>query len=163
MPPSLPPLTIGLISDTHGLLRPEACDALAGSQFIIHAGDIGSPAVLEGLSRIAPVTAIRGNVDRDAWAAALPPTEVVEAGGLHIYVIHNLAELDLDPGTADFKAVVSGHSHHPAIGEKDGVLYINPGSAGPRRFSLPVAVARLTVSDRRIEPELIELACPKSR
>jgi len=156
-------ITIGLISDTHGLLRPEAIDALTGSDFIVHAGDIGSLEVLEDLARLAPVTAIRGNVDRGNWAAALPPTEVLEAGGTYLYVVHDIAELDLDPVAAGFRVVVSGHSHQPAAREKDGVLYINPGSAGPRRFSLPVAVARLTVADGRIAPELIALNCPRQR
>jgi putative phosphoesterase len=156
-------LTIGLISDTHGLLRPEAVAALGGSDFIVHAGDIGSPEVLIGLARLAPVTAIRGNVDRGGWAAALPPTEVLDAGGTYVYVVHNVAELDLDPVAAGFQAVVSGHSHQPAMREKNGVLYINPGSAGPRRFSLPTAVGRLTVIGDRIAPELIALDCPRQR
>jgi putative phosphoesterase len=156
-------ITIGLISDTHGLLRPEAVAALAGSDFIVHAGDIGSPEVLEGLARLAPVTAIRGNVDRGDWAAKLPPTEVLEAGGIYLYVVHDIAELDLDPAAAGFQAVVSGHSHQPAAREKDGVLYINPGSAGPRRFSLPIVVGRLTIADGRVLPELIALDCPRLR
>jgi len=156
-------ITIGLISDTHGLLRPEAVAALIGSDFIIHAGDIGSPEVLEGLARVAPVTAIRGNVDRGDWASEIPLTEVLEAGGMYLYVVHDIAELDLDPVAAGFQAVVSGHSHQPAAREKDGVLYINPGSAGPRRFSLPVAVARLTIAGGRIAPELIALDCPRQR
>ena len=156
-------LTIGLISDTHGLLRQEAIAALTGSDFIVHAGDIGSPEVLEGLARLAPVTAIRGNVDRGNWAAGLPPTEVLEAGGTYLYVVHNLAELDLDPAAAGFRVVVSGHSHQPRVREKDGVLYINPGSAGPRRFSLPVAVGRLMIADNRVVPELIALDCPRQR
>jgi len=159
------PIVISLISDTHGLLRPEAVAGLAGSDFIVHAGDIGSTDVLEGLARIAPITAIRGNVDRGDWAAGLPPTEVLGAGGTYLYVVHDIAELDLDPVAAGFQAVISGHSHQPAVREKDGVLYINPGSAGPRRFSLPIAVGRLTISGGRIVPELIELACapPKTR
>ena len=156
-------ITIGLISDTHGLLRPEAVAALTGSDFIIHAGDIGSPEVLEGLARVAPVTAIRGNVDRGDWASEIPLTEVLEAGGMYLYVVHDIAELDLDPAAAGFQAVVSGHSHQPAAREKDGVLYINPGSAGPRRFSLPVAVARLTIADGQIASELIALDCPRQR
>jgi len=157
------PLIIGLISDTHGLLRPETIAALAGSDFIVHAGDIGSPEVLDGLARIAPVTAIRGNVDRGDWAADLPPTEVLDAGGTYLYVVHDIAELDLDPVAAGFHVVVSGHSHQPAIREKDGVLYINPGSAGPRRFSLPIAVGRLTVSAGRMMPELATLECAPAR
>jgi uncharacterized protein len=155
------PIAVGLISDTHGLLRPEAVAALTGSDFIVHAGDIGSPEVLAGLSRIAPVTAIRGNVDRGDWASDLPQSEVLECGGAFIYVVHNLAELDLDPAAAGFQAVVSGHSHSPRIHEKDGVLFVNPGSAGPRRFSLPIAVSRLTVMGNRVGAELIELDCAK--
>jgi putative phosphoesterase len=156
-------LVIGLISDTHGLLRPEAVAALAGSHFIVHAGDVGSPEVLEELARLAPVTAIRGNVDRGDWAAQLPPTEVLDACGTCLYVVHNIAELDLDPAAAGFRVVVSGHSHQPALREKEGVLYINPGSAGPRRFSLPIAVGRLTISADRVTPELIELDCAQKR
>jgi putative phosphoesterase len=151
------PLTIGLISDTHGLLRPEAVAALAGSDFIVHAGDIGSAEVLTGLGRIAPVTAIRGNVDRGGWASALPATDVLQAGEAFIYIVHNLAELDLDPAAAGFQAVVSGHSHMPMTREKDGVLYVNPGSAGPRRFKLPIAVGRLIVRKGRVAAELIEI------
>jgi putative phosphoesterase len=156
MPPSRQ-LTIGLISDTHGLLRPEAVNALGGSDVIIHAGDIGDRRVLSGLSRLAPVMAIRGNVDGGSWAATLPETAILEAGAVRIYVIHNLAELDLDPLVAGFRAVVSGHSHRPGWHEKDGVLFVNPGSAGPRRFSLPIAVARLHVTGQRVSAELIEL------
>jgi uncharacterized protein len=149
--------TIGLISDTHGLLRPGAVAALRGSDAIIHAGDIGDPSVLAELARLAPVTAIRGNIDRGAWAAALPETAVLEIGAAIIFVIHNLAELDIDPAAAGFHAVVSGHSHQPAIREKDGVLYANPGSAGPRRFILPIACGRLRVAGTRVTAELIEL------
>src|SRR5476649_1302422 len=134
------PISIGLISDTHGLLRPEAVAELSGSDVIIHAGDIGSLEVLAGLAQLAPVTAIRGNIDRGDWASGLQHTEVLECGGALIYIVHNLAELDLDPVAAGFRAVVSGHSHSPRIHEKDGVLFVNPGSAGPRRFSLPIAV-----------------------
>jgi uncharacterized protein len=156
-------LAIGLISDTHGLLRPEAIAALTGCDFIIHAGDIGSPEVLERLARIAPVTAVRGNVDRGNWADALPRNDVLDAGGSHLYVIHDVGELDLDPAGAGFPVVVSGHSHQPAVREKDGVLYVNPGSAGPRRFSLPIAIGRLTISAGRIVPELTELACAPAK
>ncbi|HEV2447576.1 MAG TPA: metallophosphoesterase family protein [Candidatus Sulfopaludibacter sp.] len=130
---------VGLISDTHGLLRPRAVEALAGSDLIIHAGDVGDPAILEALRRIAPLTAVRGNIDKAPWARTLPETAVVEG----IYVLHNLRELDLDPAAGGFRAVVSGHSHKPGSFRKNGVLYINPGSAGPRRFRLPVTVARL--------------------
>src|SRR5947207_11909486 len=124
---------IGIISDTHGLLRPEAVELLLGSEHIIHAGDIGAPEIVLALRKIAPVTAIRGNVDRQAWARGFPETEVVELGGLHIYVIHDVNALDLNPKAAGFAAVISGHSHQPKQETKDGVLYFNPGSAGPRR------------------------------
>ena len=151
-------IRIGLISDTHGLLRPEAVAALAGSDFIIHAGDIGGLEVLADLSAIAPVTAIRGNVDRGDWAANLPHTEVLQCGGVFIYVLHNLAELDIDPAAAGFQAVISGHSHNPLIREKNGVLFVNPGSAGPRRFSLPIAVGRLIVTGGRVTAEIVTFA-----
>jgi hypothetical protein len=146
-----------LISDTHGLLRPEAIEALKGSDFIVHAGDIGSPEVLAGLSRLAPVTAIRGNVDRGPWASSLPDNEVLQAGAAFIFVIHNIADLNLDPAAAGFQAVVSGHSHQPGWREKDGVLFVNPGSAGPRRFKLPITVGRLSVTDAGITADLIQL------
>lgn len=148
---------VGLISDTHGLLRPEAVDALRDSDFIIHSGDIGDEQVLRELTRIAPVTAIRGNVDRGKWALALPDRDFVEIAGALIYVIHNVAELDLDPAAAGFQAVISGHSHKPLCREKDGVLYVNPGSAGPRRFSLPLSVGRLVIADCTVAGALIAL------
>jgi len=150
-------ITIGLISDTHGLLRPEALDALRGCDAIIHAGDIGEPTVLTELARIAPVTAIRGNIDKGPWALALHETEVLEVGGVFIYVIHGVGDLDLDPAAAGMRVVVSGHSHQPGIREKDGVLYVNPGSAGPRRFSLPISVGRLVVRDGQVSAELVEI------
>jgi putative phosphoesterase len=134
---------VGLISDTHGLLRPEAVRALVGSDLIIHAGDVGGPEILDALRTVAPVVAVRGNVDTGAWASALPATAVAEAGGTLIYVLHDLNELDLDPAAAGFGVVVSGHSHQPARAERGGVLFVNPGSAGRRRFKLPVTVARL--------------------
>lgn len=149
--------TVGLISDTHGLLRPEAVDALSGSDLIIHSGDIGDPQVLSGLSRLAPVTAVRGNVDRGSWASSLPETEVLKIGAAFIFVLHNVADLDLDPAAAGFQAVISGHSHRPGCREKDGVLFVNPGSAGPRRFTLPITVGRLLVTGTRITADLIEL------
>jgi putative phosphoesterase len=154
------PFTVGLISDTHGLLRPEAVERLAGSDLVVHAGDIGDASVLEGLARIAPVKAVRGNVDRGEWASALPTDEVAEVGGVHLYVLHELGALDLDPTAAGFAAVISGHSHQPLMREKDGVLYVNPGSAGPRRFKLPVTVGRLTIADGRVTAEIVELGCP---
>jgi hypothetical protein len=145
------------VSDTHGLLRPEAVRALRGVERIVHAGDVGSPSVLEELGAIAPVVAVRGNNDRGAWAAKLPATEVVELDGALLYVIHDVAELDLDPAAAGFHAVVSGHSHRPKIERRDGVLYLNPGSIGPRRFKLPVAFARLRVRGGEIDAEIEEL------
>jgi putative phosphoesterase len=148
---------IGVISDTHGLLRPEALRALAGADLIVHAGDIGSPEVLDALRAVAPLVAVRGNNDRGAWASALPETEVVEAGGRSLYVLHDVKELDLDPRAAGFDAVIAGHSHQPRIDRRDGVLYLNPGSAGPRRFRLPIAVARLEVDAARLDAEIVQL------
>jgi putative phosphoesterase len=148
---------VGVISDTHGLLRDEAVAALQGSEIIIHAGDIGKREVLERLSTIAPVHAVRGNNDRDEWARGLPLTEVVELAGLHIYLLHDIAELDIDPVAAGMAAVITGHSHKPLAEVRDGVLFLNPGSAGPRRFTLPISVARLTVVDGRLAPEIVEL------
>jgi uncharacterized protein len=150
-------ITLGVISDTHSLLRPEAAEALRGSDRILHAGDVGAPEILEALAKIAPVVAVRGNVDTASWARALPETEVVETGGVSIYVLHNLGQLDLKPEAAGFRVVVYGHSHHPKIEEKNGVLYFNPGSAGPRRFSLPVSVGKLTIAAGKVQAELVEL------
>jgi putative phosphoesterase len=149
--------TVGVISDTHGLVRPEALAALRGSDLIIHAGDVGAPEVLEALRAIAPVTAVRGNNDHGGWAKALNENEAVEIAGTWLYVLHDLHELDLDPGAAGFAAVIAGHSHRPLIEERKGVLFINPGSAGPRRFSLPVAVARLRVGGGRVRAETVLL------
>lgn len=148
---------VGVISDTHGRLRPEALEALEGSELILHAGDVGEPGILDGLGRIAPVVAVRGNMDRGDWAAELPETEVVEVGEASLYLLHDLGRLDLDPGAAGFAAVVSGHTHRPEIQERDGVLYLNPGSAGPRRLRLPVSVARLRVRGAALEAEIVEL------
>jgi hypothetical protein len=148
---------VGVISDTHGLLRPEAIAALRGTDAIVHAGDVGSPEVLEGLAAIAPVTAIRGNNDRGAWAEKLPLTEVLEIDGVRLYVLHDVKELDLDPRGAGFAAVISGHSHQPRQEERGGVLFFNPGSAGPRRFKLPVAVGRLRIDGGRVRGTLLEL------
>ena len=134
---------IGLISDTHGLLREEAARALAGSELILHAGDVGKAEILEKLRTIAPVVAVRGNIDTGAWAAALPMSATVEAGGGRIYVLHDMHQLDFDPAEAGYGMVISGHSHRPGRTEKGGVVYVNPGSAGPRRFRLPITVARL--------------------
>src|SRR5882724_6355202 len=135
--------TIGLISDTHSLMRPEALAALRGSDLIIHAGDVGSPLIIERLCELAPVVAIKGNIDNGAWASELPATTIVEAGSTLIYVLHDIQQLDLDPAAAQFNIVISGHSHKPAHTEQRGVTYINPGSAGPKRFQLPITVARL--------------------
>jgi len=150
-------LTVGVISDTHGLLRPEALAALTGSDLILHAGDVGGPEVLGPLRELAPVHAVRGNVDRGAWAEALPATEAVEAGRHVFYLLHILEELDLDPAAAGFTAVVTGHSHQPRSEVHGGVLYLNPGSAGPRRFKLPVTVARMRVTAGGLDPEIVEL------
>jgi uncharacterized protein len=140
------PRKIGLISDTHGLLREEAMQALQGSELIIHAGDVGDPRILEALAAIAPLTAVRGNVDTAEWAKSLPETAVAEAGEVSIFVLHDANALDLNPKAAGFHIVVSGHSHKPSRTERNGVLYINPGSAGPRRFSLPTTLAQLDLS-----------------
>lgn len=150
-------ITVGVISDTHGLLRPEATDALKGSDLIVHAGDVGGTDILEQLRTIAPTFAVRGNVDTGAWAKALPITEVVDAGQLRLYVLHDLATLDLDPRAAGFAAVISGHSHRPSAEVRHGVLYLNPGSVGPRRFTLPIAMARLRVTGDRLSHEMIAL------
>ena len=148
---------IGVISDTHGLLRDEAVAALQGSEIIIHAGDIGSSAVLERLSGIAPVHAVRGNNDRDGWARALPLTEVVDMGGVYAYLLHDIADLDIDPAAAGMAAVITGHSHKPVADIRDGVLFLNPGSAGPRRFKLPISVARITIDNGRLDSEIVKL------
>ena len=149
--------TVGVISDTHGLLRPEALSALEGSDVIVHAGDVGDPRILEQLAEIAPVRAVRGNTDHGAWASALPLTDVVEVGGAGLYVLHILDELDLDPAAAGLAAVIHGHSHKPLMDRRDGVLFLNPGSAGPRRFHLPITLVRLKVDGDRLEPELVDL------
>jgi putative phosphoesterase len=148
---------IGVISDTHGLLRPEALRALQGADLIVHAGDIGGPDVLHALRAVAPVVAVRGNNDRGDWAAALPDTDVVKTAGHSLYVLHDVKTLDLDPRAAGFDAVIAGHSHQPRIDRRDGVLYLNPGSAGPRRFRLPIAVARLDVDAAGLEARILPL------
>jgi len=150
-------MLIGVISDTHGLLRPEAAAALQGSDYIIHAGDIGDPVILQQLSQIAPVTAVRGNVDRDHWAKKIPTTNVLKLGIICIYVLHILETLDLKPEVAGFAAVISGHSHVPKQEIKNGVLYFNPGSAGPRRFNLPVSIGRIAVRDATLQAEVVRL------
>ena len=148
---------IGLISDTHGLVRPQALAALEGADLIIHAGDIGKPEVLDSLKTIAPLVAIKGNVDRDGWAKSLPDTKALKIGATRIYLIHNVNELDFDPARRGYQVVVSGHSHKPSIVTREGVLFVNPGSAGPRRFKLPVAIARLRVDKCPVTAEWVEL------
>jgi uncharacterized protein len=148
-------MRIGVISDTHGLLRPEAIELLRGSEHIIHAGDIGSAGIIPALEKIAPVTAIRGNIDNEAWAQRFPETQVVELGGVNLYLIHDVNALDLNPKAAGFAAVISGHSHVPKQEMKDGVLYFNPGSAGPRRFRLPVSVGRLEVGRGEVSATIV--------
>jgi putative phosphoesterase len=148
---------VGLISDTHGLLRPEAEAFLRGSDFIIHAGDIGDAQILRKLRGLAPLTAIRGNNDQADWADRIKETEVLKVDGVLIYVLHNLAELDVDPAAKGFAVVVSGHSHRPSVEKKDGVLYVNPGSAGPRRFKLPIAVAELKIAGTAVQAGIVDL------
>ena len=148
---------VGLISDTHGLLRPEATAFLAGSDHIIHAGDVGHPAILDALAGLAPVTAIRGNVDTDAWAARLPDTTRVDLGGVTLYVLHDLKALDIAPHADGIRVVVYGHSHKASVTERGGVLFVNPGSAGPRRFRLPISVAELLIEGASVSARIHEL------
>lgn len=155
-------MRVGIISDTHGLLRPEAELALEGVDWIIHAGDVGDSEILIRLKRIAPIFAVRGNVDTEPWAQRLPLTTVVEAGGASFYVLHNLRELDLRPGAAKFDFVVSGHTHQPEQSRRQGVLYLNPGSAGPKRFRLPVTLAILELGKAPFRAEIVELPIPES-
>ena len=154
---------IGVIADTHTILRPQVVSAFRGVSRIIHAGDVGSPMVLNELQNIAPVHAVRGNVDQGRWANRLPPNDIVEVGGVLIYVLHDLDDLMLAPKAAGFAAVVHGHSHKPDIDYRDGVLYLNPGSAGPRRFTNPITVARLEVAAGNLRPEIISLESPASQ
>jgi uncharacterized protein len=140
---------IGLISDTHGLLREEAVTALAGCELIVHAGDVGQPEILDRLRAIAPLVVVRGNIDKGGWASALPETAVAECAGVNLYILHDVHALDLNPAAGGFDVVVSGHSHQPSQSTHDGVLYVNPGSAGPRRFKLPITIAKL---DPRVRP-----------
>lgn len=150
-------MLIGVISDTHGPARPEAARALAGVSLIIHAGDVGTPDVLKELRGIAPVVAVRGNTDTEYWARGLRETEVAEAGDVSLYVLHDLARLDLDPGVAGFGAVISGHTHRPLIEERNGILFLNPGSAGPRRSTLPVSLALIRIRGKALAAEIVGL------
>ena len=156
-------MLVGVISDTHGLLRPEAIEALHGSELIVHAGDVGEARVLDDLRAIAPTIAVRGNVDTGQWARALSPTEVVEVEDLHLYVLHDLETLDVDAKAGGFAAVISGHTHRASAQMRNGVLYLNPGSAGPRRFSLPISLARLRVDGSHLSYEVVELPVPAPR
>jgi putative phosphoesterase len=148
---------VGLISDTHGLLREEALRALEGSNLIIHAGDVGKPEILDSLKALAPLIAVRGNIDHGNWAETLPPTAVAETPSALFYVLHDLLQLDLDPKAAGFHIVVSGHTHKPGYSQRGGVLYLNPGSSGPRRFELPVTIARLDLLHKPWKPEFVDL------
>jgi uncharacterized protein len=150
-------MIVGVISDTHGQLRREAAEALRGVDRILHAGDVGDPAILDALARIAPTTAVRGNVDTESWAQVLPETEIVEVGDVSIYILHDLGRLNLKPEAAGIGVVVYGHSHQPKIEEKNGVLYFNPGSAGPLRFKLPVTVGKLVIKGGKVRGEIIRL------
>ncbi|HUL34549.1 MAG TPA: metallophosphoesterase family protein [Candidatus Eisenbacteria bacterium] len=150
-------MRLGILSDTHGLLRPEVLQALRGAEMILHAGDVGDPKILSRLKTIAPVFAVRGNVDTEAWAEELPHSTIVEAGGLNFYLLHNLQHLDLKPEAAGIHAVISGHTHQPEQRERAGVLYLNPGSAGPRRFHLPVTLAILEISEKPLRAQIIPL------
>ena len=148
---------LGIISDTHGLLRPQAVAFLKGCDRILHGGDIGNAAILAHLSTMAPVTAVRGNNDKGAWAEAIPETEFFEFSGIYVYAIHDLAQLDIEPSAAGIRVVVSGHSHKPLIERRDGIFFVNPGSAGPRRFKLPISVADISIEGNAISPRIIEL------
>lgn len=152
------PIHVGLISDTHGLLRPQAVAALQGSDFIVHGGDIGDAGILDALQAIAPLTVVRGNNDREPWAARIPETEFLQVAGVLVYAIHDLSQIDIDPAASGIRVVVSGHSHKPKVEERGGVLYVNPGSAGPRRFKLPIAVAELVVTGGAVTARIVELA-----
>ena len=148
---------IGILSDTHGLLRPEVVSAISDCDIIIHAGDVGNPGVLEKLWQLAPVHAVKGNMDKGNWANTLPLTEVVEIHGHFIYILHEIEHLDLDPAAAKFKMVIYGHSHKAELKKKGMVFYLNPGSAGPRRFTLPVTIAKVTVNSGGLIPEIIRI------
>jgi putative phosphoesterase len=151
-------LHVGVISDTHGLLRPEARTFLVGCDYIVHGGDVGNSEILDELAVIAPLTAVRGNNDTGPWAARLPATELIRVGNVFVYVIHNLAELDIDPSAAGIRVIVSGHSHKPMVEERDGVLYVNPGSSGPRRFKLPISVGEIIVSGSAVKARIVDIS-----
>ncbi|HTD28196.1 MAG TPA: metallophosphoesterase [Xanthomonadaceae bacterium] len=153
-------IRVGLISDTHGLLRAEALAFLQGSDLIVHAGDIGSAAILADLAKVAPLASVRGNNDHGPWAETIPATEMIKVGGIYLYVIHDLMQLDIDPRAAGVRVVVAGHSHRPSVREDDGVLFVNPGSAGPRRFRLPVAVGEIRIDGHQVAARTIELLAP---
>ncbi len=148
---------IGLISDTHGLIRPQALAALRGVDLIIHAGDIGKPEVLQSLRKFAPLIAVKGNVDRDGWAKSLPESKTIRIGAVRVYVIHNVNELGFNPAARGYRVVISGHSHKPSVVTREGVLFVNPGSAGPRRFNLPVALGKLRIEEREVSAEAVYL------
>jgi putative phosphoesterase len=153
-------LRIGVISDTHGLLRPQATAFLRGCDHILHGGDIGGPEILEQLAALAPVTAVRGNNDAQPWAASLPDTRLVQLGGVRVFIIHDLGQIKMDPSAAAVQVIVSGHSHQPSLRQRDGVVYLNPGSAGPRRFKLPISVAEFSISGTAVTARLMELHAP---
>ena len=153
-------MRVGLISDTHGLLRPEALAFLAGCDYIVHGGDIGDAAILERLAAIAPLTTVRGNNDREAWAHAIPVSAQLTIGGVVLHAIHDIKDLDIDPGALGVRVVISGHSHKPSCSERDGVLYINPGSAGRRRFSLPISAAELIIEGNTVRSRIVTLVAP---
>ncbi|HEX3951582.1 MAG TPA: metallophosphoesterase family protein [Steroidobacteraceae bacterium] len=150
-------LRVGIVSDTHGLLRPEAKDFAGACDYIIHGGDIGSQAILDQLSALAPLVAVKGNNDRASWTAHLPETELIRVGGVFVYIIHDISQLDIDPHAADVQVIVSGHSHKPLIHEQGGVLYINPGSCGPKRFTLPISMAEMIVDGTKVRARTVEL------
>ena len=156
-------IRIGVISDTHGLMRPEVFPIFRGVDLILHAGDIGAPEVLQELRSIAPVVAVRGNNDKGPWAKEVPDTEVAHVEGVRIYLLHDLKDMTVSASRAGFQAVVSGHSHRPSVAKREGVLFLNPGSAGPRRFTLPISIARLSVAQQKVSAELIELPIPGRR
>jgi uncharacterized protein len=154
---------IGVISDTHGLLRPEVLQVFSGVSLILHAGDIGSPEVLDGLRALARVVAVRGNNDRDSWAKRIPEVEVVRSGGISIYMLHNVKDMELNPPPRKVHVVISGHSHKPHIEQRGGILFLNPGSAGPRRFKLPISIARLIIGNSDVRAELIDLPLGRAK